>query len=169
MSFAAVLQKPQCIWTPPRIATFDPSALSGPKRANGKGMRCGACLRAGAARLSMPEVPAHTFALACMAVVAGSREYVPPMGKGSLYLRPLLLGTGPILGLGPAPSYTFLVFGAAVGAYFKVGLRHPSSCMPAHSSPRTMHAVHVLGCTMLRVSSGQMLQVFQTAPTSCIA
>ncbi len=42
------------------------------------------------------------------------------MGKGSLYLRPLLLGTGPILGLGPAPSYTFTIFAAAVGAYFKV-------------------------------------------------
>ncbi len=42
------------------------------------------------------------------------------MGKGSLYLRPLLIGTGPILGLGPAPSYTFTVFCAAVGAYFKV-------------------------------------------------
>ena len=40
-------------------------------------------------------------------------------GKGSLYIRPLLLGTGPILGLGPAPSYTFLVYVAAVGAYFK--------------------------------------------------
>lgn len=45
---------------------------------------------------------------------------VPPLGKGSLYLRPLLLGTGPILGLGPAPSYTFTVYAAAVGAYFKV-------------------------------------------------
>jgi branched-chain amino acid aminotransferase len=42
------------------------------------------------------------------------------MGKGSLYLRPLLLGTGPILGLGPAPEYMFTVYAAAVGAYFKV-------------------------------------------------
>jgi branched-subunit amino acid aminotransferase/4-amino-4-deoxychorismate lyase len=47
-------------------------------------------------------------------------DFIPPIGKGSLYLRPLLLGSGPILGLGPAPSYTFTVFGAAVGAYFKV-------------------------------------------------
>ena len=49
---------------------------------------------------------------------------VPPIGKGSLYLRPLLIGSGPILGLGPAPSYTFTVFAAAVGAYFKVRLRY---------------------------------------------
>lgn len=50
-----------------------------------------------------------------------AQELVPPAGKGALYLRPLLLGTGPLLGLGPAPSYTFVVYGAAVGAYFKVG------------------------------------------------
>ena len=41
------------------------------------------------------------------------------MGKGSLYVRPLLLGSGPILGLGPSTEYTFLVFAAAVGTYFK--------------------------------------------------
>jgi hypothetical protein len=47
-------------------------------------------------------------------------DFVPPLGKGSLYLRPLLLGSGPILGLGPAPSYTFTIYAAAVGSYFKV-------------------------------------------------
>lgn len=82
-------------------------------------------LQAGAARLVMPEVSAETFALACMSVVAGASDYVPPLGKGSLYLRPLLLGTGPILGLGPAPSFTFTVFGAAVGTYFRGGQLTP--------------------------------------------
>jgi len=43
------------------------------------------------------------------------------VGKGSLYIRPLLMGSGPILGLGPAPTYTFAVYAAAVGSYFKVG------------------------------------------------
>lgn len=42
------------------------------------------------------------------------------MGKGTLYLRPLLMGSGPILGLGPAPSYTLCIYCAAVGPYFKV-------------------------------------------------
>lgn len=46
------------------------------------------------------------------------------MGKGSLYLRPLLMGSGPILGLGPAPGYSFVIYAAAVGSYFKV--RPPS-------------------------------------------
>ncbi|KAJ0715504.1 putative branched-chain-amino-acid transaminase [Helianthus annuus] len=46
---------------------------------------------------------------------------IPPPGKGSLYIRPLLIGTGPILGLSPAHEYTFLVYASPVGNYFKEG------------------------------------------------
>ncbi|EFJ46286.1 branched chain amino acid aminotransferase [Volvox carteri f. nagariensis] len=81
--------------------------------------------KAGAARMSMPSVPEEQFVEAVKATVAANLDYVPPIGKGSLYLRPLLLGTGPILGLGPAPSYTFTIFAAAVGAYFKGGQLTP--------------------------------------------
>ncbi|GIL58014.1 hypothetical protein Vafri_13215 [Volvox africanus] len=81
--------------------------------------------KAGAARMSMPAVPEHQFVEAVKSTVAANLDYVPPIGKGSLYLRPLLLGTGPILGLGPAPSYTFTIFAAAVGAYFKGGQLTP--------------------------------------------
>jgi branched-chain amino acid aminotransferase len=48
---------------------------------------------------------------------------VPPLGKGSMYLRPLLLGTGPTLGLAAAPEVTFVIYSAAVGTYFQSGLR----------------------------------------------
>ncbi|GIL67686.1 hypothetical protein Vafri_21024 [Volvox africanus] len=81
--------------------------------------------KAGAARMSMPAVPEEQFVEAVKSTVAANLDYVPPIGKGSLYLRPLLLGTGPILGLGPAPSYTFTIFAAAVGAYFKGGQLTP--------------------------------------------
>jgi len=81
--------------------------------------------RAGAARLCMPEVPSADFVSAVKSVVKANKEHVPPGDKGSLYIRPLLLGTGPILGLGPAPSYTFCIFAAAVGAYFKGGQLTP--------------------------------------------
>ena len=47
-------------------------------------------------------------------------DQVPPPGKGSLYIRPLLMGSGQILGLGAAPEYTFLVYVSPVGNYFKV-------------------------------------------------
>ena len=44
----------------------------------------------------------------------------PPPGKGCVYIRPLLMGSGPILGLAPAPEYTFLIFASPVRNYFKV-------------------------------------------------
>jgi branched-chain amino acid aminotransferase len=77
-------------------------------------------MAAGAERLSMPPPPADLFVKAVADTVRANVDFVPPLGKGSLYLRPLLMGSGPILGLGPAPSYTFAVYCAAVGAYFKV-------------------------------------------------
>lgn len=95
-----------------RIVLFRPTANAA---------RCAA----GAARLSMPPVPEAQFVDAVAAAVRANAAWVPPRGKGSLYLRPLLLGTGPILGLGPAPGYDFVVFGAAVGAYFKGGQLTP--------------------------------------------
>lgn len=45
---------------------------------------------------------------------------IPPPGKGSLYIRPLLIGSGSVLGLAPASEYTFLVYASPVGNYFKV-------------------------------------------------
>ena len=68
----------------------------------------------------MPPPPPELFLEAVISTVRANQHYVPPLGRGSLYIRPLLLGTGPILGLGPAPAYTLVVYCAAVGAYFKV-------------------------------------------------
>jgi len=73
----------------------------------------------GCERLCMPPVPEDVFIKAVREVVLANAKYVPPCGKGSLYLRPLIVGSGPMLGLSPAPSYTFLIFVSPVGSYFK--------------------------------------------------
>ena len=79
----------------------------------------------GAGRMSMPPVPESIFVDAVKKCISANRDFIPPEGKGSLYLRPLLIGTGPILGLGPAPSYTFLVYCSPVASYFKGGQLTP--------------------------------------------
>lgn len=76
----------------------------------------------GAARLGMPPVPESMFIDAVEQVVAANGNWIPPTGKGALYVRPVLWGTGPIMGVAPAPSYTFCVFVTPVGPYFKGGL-----------------------------------------------
>ncbi|XP_062210457.1 branched-chain-amino-acid aminotransferase 2, chloroplastic-like [Phragmites australis] len=76
----------------------------------------------GAERMCMPAPSVEQFVDAVKQTVLANRRWVPPQGKGALYLRPLLIGSGPILGLAPAPEYTFLIYAAPVGNYFKEGL-----------------------------------------------
>jgi len=72
--------------------------------------------------LMMPEVPAELFREAVVKAVRLNLKYVPPYGEGaSLYIRPLLIGTGPQVGVKPAREYMFMVFVGPVGPYFKEG------------------------------------------------
>ena len=77
-----------------------------------------------AQRCVMPPVPVEMFVEAVEKVVRANEEFVPPYGTGgSLYLRPLLIGTGPQIGVAPAKEYTFMVMVMPVGAYYKGGLK----------------------------------------------
>lgn len=74
-------------------------------------------------RLLMPQVSVDKFVDACKQVVRANEEYVPPYGTGAtLYLRPLLIGVGDIIGVHPADEYIFTIFAMPVGNYFKGGL-----------------------------------------------
>lgn len=91
----------------------------------------------GAARMCMPAPSVEQFVDAVKQTVLANRRWVPPQGKGALYLRPLLMGSGAILGLAPAPEYTFLVYAAPVGNYFKEGLA-PINLVVGDESHRAM-------------------------------
>jgi len=79
-------------------------------------------LAAGAKRLGMPPVPEDIFLNAVNSVVASNARWVPPSGRGALYIRPCLMGSGGILGVAPAPEFTFMIYVCPVGPYFKGGL-----------------------------------------------
>lgn len=76
----------------------------------------------GAERMCMPAPSIDQFVQAVKATVLANERWIPPPGKGSLYIRPLLIGSGSVLGLAPAPEYTFLIYVSPVGNYFKEGL-----------------------------------------------
>lgn len=70
----------------------------------------------------MAKVPAKLFKEAITTAVKMNKEFLPPYGTGaSLYIRPLLIGSGPQVGVNPADEYLFLVFVTPVGPYFKEG------------------------------------------------
>ena len=77
-----------------------------------------------ARRTCMAEFTEEMFLNACSRVVRANEEFVPPYGTGgSLYVRPLLIGTGAQIGVGPADEYTFIVLVVPVGPYYKGGLK----------------------------------------------
>jgi branched-chain amino acid aminotransferase len=78
-------------------------------------------MQIGAERLCMPAPSVDQFVDAVKEVARSNKHWIPPAGKGALYVRPLLIGTGPILGFAPAPEYTFLIYASPVGNYFKEG------------------------------------------------
>ncbi|MFR9650708.1 MAG: branched-chain amino acid aminotransferase [Rikenellaceae bacterium] len=77
-----------------------------------------------AERLCMAIPSEELFVKACIEAVKKNIEFVPPYESGaSLYIRPLLIGTGAVLGVSPAEEYLFAVFVSPVGAYFKGGVQ----------------------------------------------
>lgn len=75
-------------------------------------------------RMEMPAFPKERFLEAVKKTVAANREWVPPYGSGaSLYLRPYMFGSNPVIGVKPASEYQFRVFATPVGPYFKGGVR----------------------------------------------
>ncbi|CAE7340829.1 BCAT5 [Symbiodinium pilosum] len=74
----------------------------------------------GCRRFRIPEVPVQVWDRAVHDVVKDNIAYVPSYGtNGALYVRPFIFGSGPRLGLGPSPEYTFVVFVNPVGSYYK--------------------------------------------------
>ena len=70
----------------------------------------------------MPELPTEKFCEMVKKVVKLNEKFIPPYESGaSLYIRPLLIGTGAQVGVRPADEYLFVIFVTPVGPYFKGG------------------------------------------------
>lgn len=70
-----------------------------------------------------PEIPEELYLKMIDMVVRDNIEYLPPYGTGgSLYIRPLLIGTGAQVGVSPSKMYDFLILVTPVGAYYKGGI-----------------------------------------------
>jgi len=85
-------------------------------------------LQSSAARLLMPKVPVEMFVEAVAQTAVANREFIPPFRRENwawesrnstcLYIRPLLMGHGPQLGVRPAKDHAFLVYASPVRAYY---------------------------------------------------
>lgn len=74
--------------------------------------------------LEMPVFPKERFIDAVVKTVEANAAYVPPYGSGAtLYIRPYMFGTNPVIGVKPADEFQFRVFTTPVGPYFKGGAK----------------------------------------------
>lgn len=81
-----------------------------------------------ASRLLLPKVPVDMFVDAVAQTVLANREFIPPFCKENwdwetrnpmcMYVRPLLFGHGPELGVKPAKAHFFMVFTSPVKSYW---------------------------------------------------
>ena len=77
-----------------------------------------------AKRLEMPAFPKDRFLDAVTQTVKANAAWVPPFGSGAtLYVRPYMLGSSPVIGVSPAKEYQFRILTTPVGPYFKGGAK----------------------------------------------
>jgi branched-chain amino acid aminotransferase len=70
----------------------------------------------------LAKMPTEKFEEAVRIAIRKNKQYIPPYESGaSLYIRPLLIGSGPQIGVKPADGYFFMVFVMPVGTYFPQG------------------------------------------------
>ncbi len=70
----------------------------------------------------MPEISTEMFSGMVAKVVRLNQDYIPTYESGAtLYIRPIILGITPRVGVHPASEYIFIVFVTPVGPYFKGG------------------------------------------------
>jgi branched-chain amino acid aminotransferase len=75
-----------------------------------------------ARRMCMPEVDEPFFLDAMLELIRLEEKWVPKSEGTSLYIRPTMIATEPMLGVRPADQYLCYVILCPVGAYYKGGI-----------------------------------------------
>ncbi|MDR1556041.1 MAG: branched-chain amino acid aminotransferase [Tannerellaceae bacterium] len=87
-------------------------------------------LQSSARGIMMAGFPLAKFEEAVSKAIRLNERFIPPYGSGaSLYIRPLLIGLGALIGVKPSDEYLFLVFVTPVGPYFKTGFKPAPVCI----------------------------------------
>jgi branched-chain amino acid aminotransferase len=111
----------------------------------------------------MTELPVEIFEAAVRKVIVLNKRFIPPYESGSsLYIRPLLIGTGAQVGVKPSSEYLFVVFVTPVGPYFKSGFKPSKVCIMREydrAAPKGTGSVKVGGNYAASLAAGQKAQV----------
>lgn len=71
-----------------------------------------------AARLEMPQVPEQLFLEGMRELIKLDQAWVPATPEFSLYIRPFMIATDPVIGVKPSETYKFMVILSPSGPYY---------------------------------------------------
>ncbi|MDR2916302.1 MAG: branched-chain amino acid aminotransferase [Tannerella sp.] len=112
--------------------------------------------------IMMAEFPIEKFEEVVRKVVLLNQRFIPPYESGSsLYIRPLLIGTGAQVGVKPASEYMFVIFVTPVGPYFKEGFKPAKVCIMRdydRAAPKGTGTIKVGGNYAASLVAGQKAQ-----------
>jgi branched-chain amino acid aminotransferase len=119
-------------------------------------------LQSSSRAILMAEFPVDKFIESVRKVIMLNQRFIPPYESGSsLYIRPLLLGVSPQVGVKPAAEYLYLVFVTPVGPYFKTGFKPSKVCIMRdydRAAPKGTGTVKVGGNYAASLIAGQKAQ-----------
>lgn len=80
-------------------------------------------LNKSAARLAMPELPAHYFIDGLKTLIDMDRNWVQKGDGNSLYIRPFMIATEPAISAAPSHEYKFMIICSPAKAYYSGDVR----------------------------------------------
>jgi branched-chain amino acid aminotransferase len=76
-----------------------------------------------ARRMQMPEVPEDLFMEGMHQLLALDKTWIPQREDHSLYIRPFMFSTDPVLGVRPSDTYKFMIILSPSGPYYSAPMR----------------------------------------------
>ncbi|MGR9861187.1 branched chain amino acid aminotransferase, partial [Escherichia coli] len=76
-----------------------------------------------AARMQMPEVPEEIFMEGMRLLIDIDKNWIPSIQDHSLYIRPFMFSSDPVIGVKPSETYKFMIILSPTGPYYAAPMR----------------------------------------------
>lgn len=76
-----------------------------------------------AARMNMPEVPEEIFIEGMRMLIDLDKNWIPSLADHSLYIRPFMFSSDPVIGVKPSDTYKFLIILSPTGPYYAAPMK----------------------------------------------
>lgn len=76
-----------------------------------------------AERMQMPTVPEEIFMEGMRMLIELDKNWIPSMPDHSLYIRPFMFSSDPVIGVKPSESYKFMILLSPTGPYYNTPMK----------------------------------------------